>query len=172
LEIKDIISSGLLELYITGLTSEEETVQVEQLAKQYPEVMQEINDLQKVMETYAMAEAVQPDKELKEKIIAKIKPDISVKDKIFSRLQTPIEEPFTEVKVGDAVQQARVFSIPGYYKWAIAASIILLMGSLIFNYTYYNKYKSVDNRLAIAEQDLQRHQLCQKISFFVFCMYL
>jgi archaellum component FlaG (FlaF/FlaG flagellin family) len=158
LEIKDIISSGLLELYITGLTSEEETVQVEQLAKQYPEVMQEINDLQKVMETYAMAEAVQPDKELKEKIIAKIKPDISVKDKIFSRLQTPIEEPFTEVKVGDAVQQARVFSIPGYYKWAIAASIILLMGSLIFNYTYYNKYKSVDNRLAIAEQDLQKQQ--------------
>ncbi|MEJ7822841.1 MAG: hypothetical protein WKF85_10995, partial [Chitinophagaceae bacterium] len=95
MELKEIISSGLLELYITGLTSEEETLQVEQWAEQYPEVSNEIAALQNIMETYALAEAVSPDVELKEKILAKIQPDDSVKDKIFSRIQPSNQEPFT-----------------------------------------------------------------------------
>ena len=94
MEINEIISSGLLELYITGLTSEEETLQVEQWAKQYPEVKKEIDELQNVMASYAMAEAIQPDKSLKDKILAKIQPDDSVKEKIFSRIQSTTQEVF------------------------------------------------------------------------------
>lgn len=159
MEIKDIISSGLLELYVTGLTSEEETKQVEQWTEQYPEVKQEIIDLQNVMEKYALAEAIQPDEELKEKILAKIQPDESVKDKIFSRIQTSQkQEPFTVIKTPEKNDEDKVYSIPSFYKWAVAASVILLIGSLIFNYTFYNRYKTASDDLQVAQNDLQKQQ--------------
>lgn len=159
MEVKDIISSGLLELYITGLTSDEETLQVEQWAKQYPEVKNEIIELQNVMEKYALAEAIQPDEELKEKILAKIQPDDSVKDKIFSRIQdTPKQEPFTVIKTPEKNNDDKIYSIPSYFKWAVAASVILLIGSLILNYTFYNKYKNASDDLLVAQNDLQKQQ--------------
>ncbi|MEO5782962.1 MAG: anti-sigma factor [Ginsengibacter sp.] len=159
MEIKDIISSGLLELYITGLTSKEETLQVEQWAEQYPEVKNEIDELQNVMESYAMAQAIQPDDLLKEKILAKIKSSDSVKEKIFSQIKsTPKQDPLIVHTVPEKNEGAKIYSIPSYYKWAIAASVILLLGSLILNYTYYNKYHDTSKDLQTAQVELQKQQ--------------
>ena len=158
MEVKDIISSGLLELYITGLTSKEETLQVEHWAEQYPEVKKEIEELQDVMESYALAEAVQPDDSLKEKILAKIQPDDSVKEKIFSRIQSTTQEPFSVIKTSEKNERAKVYSIPSYYKWAVAASVVLLIGSLILNYTFYNKYQNTNKDLQTAQQELHNQQ--------------
>ena len=157
MEIKVIISSGLLELYITGLTSKEETLQVEQWADQYPEVKNEIEELQNVMESYAMAQAIQPDADVKDKILSKIKPDEAVKEKIFSRIQST-EQPVLQIKAPEKTEGAKVYSIPSYYKWAIAASVILLIGSLILNYTYYNKYQNTSKDLQTAQVELQKQQ--------------
>ncbi|MBI3883754.1 MAG: hypothetical protein HY305_05965, partial [Sphingobacteriales bacterium] len=54
----DIILSGLLELYATGLTSQEEALQVEQWVKQYPEVAAEMGAIQASMEMYAQDHAI------------------------------------------------------------------------------------------------------------------
>ncbi len=159
MEIKDIISSGLLELYITGLTSTEETLQVEQWAEQNPEVKSEIEALQNVMENYALAQAIQPDGSLKEKILAKIKSGPLVEEKIFSKFQsTPKHNPLTVNITPEKNQGATVYPISSYYKWAVAASIILLIGSLILNYTYYTKYQDTSKDLQTAQQDLQKQQ--------------
>ena len=160
MEIKDIISSGLLELYITGLTSTEETLQVEQWAEQYPEVRNEIEELQIVMESYAMAQAIQPDDSLKAKILSKINPDDSFKEKIFSQIQStlPIHEPVPINTTPEKNEGAKIYSIPSYYKWAVAASVILLIGSLILNYTFYNKYQDTSKDLQVAQNELQKQQ--------------
>ena len=159
MDIKDIISSGLLELYITGLTSTEETLQVEQWAEQYPEVRNEIEELQTVMESYAMAQAIQPDDSLKGKILSKIKPGNSVKEKIFSQIQTTLPRQDTVSVVGSPEKNegAKIYFIPAYYKWAVAASVILLIGSLILNYTFYNKYQDTSKDLQTAQQELQNN---------------
>ena len=159
MELKDIISSGLLELYITGLASEEETLQVENWAEQHPEVKKEIEELQSVMERYALAQAIQPDETLKEKILSRIQPDNSVKEKIFSRIQSSNkQEPFSVIKTPEKNENAKIYSIPSYFKWAVAASVILLIGSLIFNYTFYNKYQNTSKDLQSAQQELQKQQ--------------
>ena len=159
MEIKGIISSGLLELYITGLSSNEETLQVEQWAEQYPEVKNEIEELQTVMESYAMAQAIHPDDLLKEKILSKIKPDASVKEKIFSQIKSmPKQDSLIVHTTPEKIEGAKVYSIPSYYKWAIAASVILLIGSLILNYTYYNKYQDTSKDLQTAQVELQKQQ--------------
>ena len=72
MEPKDIISSGLLELYVTGIASEEEVRLVQQYTKLYPEVKAELAEIEAGMESYAQAFALEPDP--------------SVKDKIFSRI--------------------------------------------------------------------------------------
>ncbi len=158
MEIKDIISSGLLELYITGLTSNEETKEVEEWAEQYPEVKNEIEELQNIMEMYAMAESIKPDDAIKQKILAKVQPDNSVKDKIFSRIQNSSHEPFSVIKTPQKTHSTPVYSLPSYYKWAVAASAILLLGSLILNYNYYSKYKTADNNAQVAQQQLQQQK--------------
>ncbi len=159
MELKDIISSGLLELYITGLASEEETLQVENWAEQHPEVKKEIEELQNVMERYALAQAIQPDETLKEKILSRIQPDNSVKEKIFSRIQSSNkQEPFSVIKTPEKNESAKIYSIPSYFKWAVAASVILLIGSLIFNYTFYNKYKNTSKDLQVAQEELNKQQ--------------
>ena len=44
--------------------------------------------------------------------------------------------------------------MPVYFKWTAAASVILLIGSLIFNYTLYNKYRSASANLEVAQNEL------------------
>ena len=144
MEVKDIISSGLLELYVTGSASKEEMLQVEQWAEQYPEVQKEIEVLQEAMENYVMANAMSPDDSLKAKILSRIQPSIK-------------QEPFSVMRSA-GVEEAKVYSIPSSYKWSVAASIILLAGSLILNYTFYNKYQSSSKELQLAQQELQRQQ--------------
>lgn len=145
MEVKDIISSGLLELYITGSTSKEEALQVEQWAEQYPEVKKEIEDLQRAMENYVMSQAIQPKSSIKEKIFSRIEPSTK-------------QEPFFVIRTPGKNENAKIYSIPSSYKWAVAASVILLIGSLILNYIFYNKYQNSSKDLQFAQQELKQQQ--------------
>ena len=143
METKDIISSGLLELYVVGASSEEESRNVEGWANQYPDVAMELGYIQDGLEAYALTHAVAPGP--------------SVKEKIFNKINASAATPVISMKekTGDA---AKVYAISPGWKYAAAASIILLIGSLIFNYTYYNKYKSVNDDLQVAQTELKQQE--------------
>ena len=66
------LASGLLEQYVLGLTSPEESEEVERYASAFPEIQEEIDALHKAMEQYARQYAVPPPKEVKSKILNKI----------------------------------------------------------------------------------------------------
>ncbi|HEY5407394.1 MAG TPA: hypothetical protein VIJ92_09905, partial [Ginsengibacter sp.] len=125
---EDIISSGLLELYACGLTSPEEARQVEDWIKEYPEIKQELDAIEVSLESYAQANAMEP--------------SASVKDKIFSQLKN--EDNIERVVVSNnipstkfAAEPKKVYRIPTFFKMAAAAMIILLLGSVVLNYSYY-----------------------------------
>ena len=138
-----IISSGILELYCIGLTSASETAEVELWAKQYPEIAAEIDAIQSGLEGYAQAHAIAP--------------DASVKEKIFSRIEGNTLAPVKDMKSMNN-GTAKVYSISPFWKYAAAASIILLVGSLIVNYTYYQKYNAASNDLQLAQTELQQQK--------------
>jgi anti-sigma-K factor RskA len=144
LELKDIISSGLLELYILGLTSQDESIQVQQWIKQYPEVQKEIDNIQDAMESYALAHAIQPDQ--------------SVKKRILDQLSDSSQKNAITVPSGEINENAKVYTISTYFKWAAAACFILLIGSLVVNYTYYNRYKSATSDLQTTRQQLTQQK--------------
>ena len=136
MDIQDIISSGLLELYAAGLTSNEESAQVQAWVKQYPEVAAELKAIELGLENYAQANAVAP--------------AAGVKDKLFAQINTSV----TSANGNDFAKPAPVVAIKNYWKWAVAASVILLIGSAAMNFIYFNKFTTANNNLQQAQQKL------------------
>ena len=134
MEIDEIISSGLLELYATGLASVEESAKVQQWAAQYPEVAAELKSIEESMESYATINAVSP--------------DASVKEKIFKRIQPGAA---TEIALPQS-SSGNVVSIGLYWKWVAAASILFLAGSLALNISLYHKNNSTAENIRQMEQ--------------------
>jgi anti-sigma-K factor RskA len=142
---EDIISSGLLELYALGLTSPEETRQVEECINQYPDLSQELDAIESSLETYARANAIEPSS--------------SVKDKIFSQIAKEEQKDNNNIPSTNfnAVKKD-VYHIPAFFKLTAAAIIILLIGSIALNYSYYTKYQSASNELQVAQEKIKQNQ--------------
>ncbi len=131
---QEIISSGLLELYAAGIATDAERQQVETWRQQYPEVAAELSAIELGLENYALANAVTP--------------AANVKDKLFAQINTAAA-PVVNINT----QPAKVVAFNGW-KWAAAASIALLIGSAVFNYSLYNKVETATAKLTEAEQQL------------------
>jgi len=145
----NIISSGLLELYALGLASPEEAVEVEQALSLYPEVKQELNSIELSLESYASAHAIEPSSSVKDNIFAQLSTgDDKVVAFSSNRNFTP-EQSTTDQKI---------YRIPSFFKLAAAAMLILLIGSIILNYSYYNKYKNANGDLLVAQEQIRQNQ--------------
>lgn len=136
---QEIISSGLLELYALGLASDSEIQEVHSWIAQYPEIADELVSIEKSMESYAFMNAVEPQQSLKDSIFADIE-----KKKIYSTDILP-------------QNNTKVVRMTPYFNWAAAASFLLLIGSLLFNIVYYNKYKNAE----IAQKEAKNELLAQ-----------
>jgi anti-sigma-K factor RskA len=123
-EAKDIIASGLLDLYAAGLCSEEESMEVSYWLQQSPEVADAYATIQDGLERYALAHAMVPAAAVKEKIWANLPEEVSVNQ------ITPVKQPSNSV-------------IPMYWKWLAAASILLLIGSGILNLLLYRHVQNL-----------------------------
>jgi mannose-6-phosphate isomerase-like protein (cupin superfamily) len=71
-KISDYIESGILELYVMGMLSSIEAVEVEKMMALHPEVMQEVRTIEASLERYAQANAVQPHATVKPLLLATI----------------------------------------------------------------------------------------------------
>ena len=150
MEAKEIISSGLLELYATGLASAEDVELVEKYVDEYPEVADELSSIISSLETYANTFAIQP--------------DASVKDKIFSRIDQQSESQSLNIanefqedfkmNVHRNGQTAKIIESSSFWKYAAAASLIFLIGSIAFNVVLYNKSSDSNKNLQLSQQEL------------------
>lgn len=70
--IRAFIESGVLELYVMGAATPDETIAVEEMAAVHPEIKQEIEALSQAMESYAFAHAVKPKGTVKPMVLASI----------------------------------------------------------------------------------------------------
>jgi anti-sigma-K factor RskA len=124
-DIQSYIRSGIIESYVLGLSSEEETTEVDQLRQQYPEIEQAIANFSIQIEKQAIDNAIAPPDELKDRILQVLNEE---------RLVVQQEEKEENEKKGATV-------IP-FSKWktVAAASVILLLVSTGLNFYFYNRY--------------------------------
>ncbi len=138
---QDIISSGILELCAAGLASEQEQEDVQVYIAQYPEVAEELTQIEAGMESYAQAFAMEPSS--------------GVKEKIFARIENEQEEAKTVAPVESVGNPpAPIIRMTTYWKYAAAASVALLIGSIALNIVIYNKSNDITKNLQQTQQDL------------------
>jgi mannose-6-phosphate isomerase-like protein (cupin superfamily) len=70
--ISEYIESGILEMYVLGITSPEESREVESMAQKHPEVRSELNTISKNLELYSELHAVKPSPTIKPFLMASI----------------------------------------------------------------------------------------------------
>lgn len=134
-----IISSGLLELYVLGIASSEEKLQVEDCLLKYPELKTELEQIESSLINYAKTTAPAPNPELKNKILQRI------------QIQQPYKPHNRQVGI-----VRRMKPVPFIYKLIAAAVVILLIESIFLNYSFYNKYKKTSSELATVKDQLAK----------------
>ncbi len=122
-----------------GLTSATETAEVAAWAKQYREVAAEIETIQSGLENYAQMHVVEP--------------GASVKEKVLAAIHTNKTAPVIDLKAGDKAAAA-VHQMNSFWKYAVAASILLLAASIFFNYSFYTRYRATNTELASVKTEL------------------
>ncbi|MUH37667.1 RNA polymerase subunit sigma-70 [Zobellia amurskyensis] len=81
--MKLFLDSDLLESYLLGATTTEETLQVERYLSMYPEVRETYEELQDNLETYAKLHAVKAPEALKERILTSINKESNFKRNFY-----------------------------------------------------------------------------------------
>lgn len=132
MNIQEYISGGIVESYVLGLADEAERVEFEQMCTLHAEVRQARDAFELSLEQHAIASAVAPPVHMREAILLQLS-----------------AEPAREIKGNTPVvtmQPIQGAAIPMTMRYVAAASIILLVGSAILNFYYFNKYKDFSQR--------------------------
>ena len=112
MEVKEIIESGTLELYVMGVLSAEETRQIDNLRTAHPQVEEEIQRIERDFEAFAKAQAVVPANQLKEEIAGKLKFGIGL-DLDQDKVSAIIVELTPLMKVAAAAAIAAIIVLTG-----------------------------------------------------------
>ncbi|MES2376442.1 MAG: anti-sigma factor [Bacteroidota bacterium] len=143
-DVKTFIESGILELYVLGDVSPAERQQVEAMVQKYPVVRAELGEMEKALESYALANA--------------IKPSENQRNKILNSLVTNLadDSTFKSKKEEAAVVAMPVRQTSNFYKYAFAASVALLIGSLLAMYNLNSQLQQKKEELVAMNTQNQR----------------
>ena len=72
MNINDYIASGVLEMYVLGISSKEESEEVERMSIAHPEIKKEIEEISSTLEKQAQQNKIAPHPAIKPLLIANI----------------------------------------------------------------------------------------------------
>lgn len=147
MDIKEYISSGIIEAYVMGLASEEEISILDCVRKNNPVVQQAIIDAQETLEEFATREAIAPPPALKSAIWAKISNDNQHQPVIQEEQTTgtPQDEPIT----APLYPTQSIDNNSTTIKWFAIAASILLVASIGLNLYLNNNQDNIKTQLAV-----------------------
>ena len=134
MNIKEYISSGILEAYLAGELSESEMIEVDRMTEKYPVIKQELQELKDSISEYGKITDQLPASKVLSDALKAIREE--EKDRFINELH----------KTENEVKIKRVNIVP---IWSIAASILLVI-SMGFNYIFYTEFKSAKEKYELA----------------------
>lgn len=135
MNVKEYIESGSLELYASGALNEEERKEAEAMIAQYPEVKAELEAIEKALEDYAFAHAVDAPPVVLTNILTKI------------NAENPVVNPGKVINMKPAQSSQN-----NWVRYLAYAASILLFISIATNVYYYNSFKHAEDQLAELEE--------------------
>jgi Anti-sigma-K factor rskA len=137
--IKEYISSGIVESYTLGLASKEEQAEFEQLCLQYPELVAARNSFELSLEKQAFENATPPPAFLKEEFV-----------NFINQHSAGNQSKVIQMGNMEPVRKTSGFN------WLAAASVLLFILSGYFAYTFYNENKILKSELQITKDSQAR----------------
>ncbi|MBI3138085.1 MAG: anti-sigma factor [Sphingobacteriales bacterium] len=131
MNIQEYISSGIVESYVLGLATEEESREFEALCAQYPELLRARTDFELALEKQALSAAGAPPAFVKENILKEIRSGGKV------------------IPLGSGTGSSF-----NRWKYVAAASIILLAGSMAWNISMISRNASLSKNLYKAKESI------------------
>ncbi len=128
MDTKEYIESGVIEAYVLGMATAEESAELETLRKQYPEVSQAVLEFEEHLERVAMSNP--------EAAPAAVK----------RNLDQLLAGEFKSNENGKVVTMPATSYTKPLWKYVAAASVVLLVGSSILNFYLYDQYQSSDKK--------------------------
>jgi anti-sigma-K factor RskA len=128
LNVNELISSGLLESYVLGTTTAEETAMIQKLCREHPELEKEIEQIEESLVHFSanMAPPLNP----------------GLKNKITSSLSFENKSEAKVIPLEGGAEKLR------FYKFGIAASLLLFVTSLTYNILLQQRVNSMHDELA------------------------
>lgn len=151
-EIRAYIESGVLELYVLGDMSAEEKLQVEAMASLHPTIKAELEEIEKAMELYADIHDAEPAPQMRNRILNSLLTNFG-DDR---NLRTVHHD---ERTASERVAQLPRATTSVFYKYAFAASILLLCVSVAALAIVYNRLQDSQQQLVtlrLSEQKFTR----------------
>jgi anti-sigma-K factor RskA len=143
LNVKEIIESGVLELYVLGIASEQEIQLVEECIAQYPnETLAEIKAIEEALALNASRYATPPPAHLQQQIEARLFND---------NKETSTKKDVSIISESTTNKENNNFTVlqpKRNYKFLAAASVALLIGSVATNIILYKNYNSSNKEIA------------------------
>ncbi len=131
MDLKEYISSGIIELYASGNLNEHESAEVEHLIRTYPEIKSEYEKIQQTIYLTSLINIKTPSPLVKESIF-----------KTINRSEKPFSQSKQELISSENKQSSS-------FKYLLAASIVFLLTSLVVNLYLYNKLNDANSEIAI-----------------------
>ncbi|MFI5124189.1 MAG: anti-sigma factor domain-containing protein [Chitinophagales bacterium] len=125
MNIREYILSGIIESYVLGLTSLEEGLEFERICAAHPEVRAARDAFEKQVEDQLQMQGVAPPRELKSRIFSQI----------------GMEQTQVKPEPGIPLNRPVLIRQSGFPRFVAAASLILLLGSILLNLYLLSQYK-------------------------------
>jgi anti-sigma-K factor RskA len=143
-DAKTFIESGILELYVLSDVTPAEKQQVRAMIQKHPVVKAELEEMEKALESYALANAIQPSENQRSKILNSLVTNLA-DDSTFKSKK----------------EEATVVTMPAqqtnnFYKYAFAASVALLIASTIALYNLNTQLQQKKEELVAMNNQNQR----------------
>lgn len=146
--LKAFIESGVLELYVLGDLSPEETLRVKELASQYQEVQDELAAIEYAMEEFAMQNAVQPSEDVEAKLFQKLGINIDEETNSVSDLPLQAEPKIVSLDHSNAKMRS--------LRYALVACVALLIVSTAALFITYSKLTDAHDQIASLNLDKEK----------------
>jgi Anti-sigma-K factor rskA len=131
MDIRQYISSGIIESYVMGLCTPEEMLEMESLRTQYPELEEAVLQYEAEWEANLLKNPVMPGVDIDEKVLGSLR---------------GMQAKVVDINVGQPTIRRM-----NWWKPVAAAAVLLLSISAYFNYSLYKK--SAAQQLALKEKE-------------------
>ncbi|WP_053058330.1 hypothetical protein [Pedobacter sp. BMA] len=161
MEIKEIINSGLLETYVMGVATAEETAQVLLLKKQSPEFGDALDQLEYDMELLAQGMAIEPPSGLFKKIEDEVN-EIQLRERgltnrpYYEDFEKDSQDKNTRERYIEVESESNQMRIHKAWRWVFAAVFILGKIFLATAIYFYLESKQAKEQLEMLKTEMRQ----------------